>query len=134
MPFSPCVSSFAWSTHFERAAWGYETLGAPFPAAEATLEFGRCLLFSRRGEWLPKLAGRLANLATEEAASLPPGGLVTLLVWATILRQGEAEPLALVQLIRARRRARSATNPQPPHQRPEEWASWEWQRRGRFGE
>ncbi len=101
--------------HFERAAWGYETLGDPFPAAEATIELGRCLLFSRRGEWLPKLAGRLANLAKEEAASLPPGGLVTLLVWAAILRQGEAEPLALVQLIRARRRLRRAVTPQPPH-------------------
>ncbi len=101
--------------HFERAAWGYETLGDPFPAAEATLELGRCFLFSRRGEWLPKLAGRLANLAKEEAASLPPGGLVTLLVWASILRKGEAEPLALAQLIRARRRARSTVPPQPPH-------------------
>ncbi len=120
--------------HFERAALGYETLGDPFPAAEATLELGRCLLYLRRPEWLPKLAGRLANVATEEAASLPPGGLVTLLVWAAILRKGDAEPLALVQLIRARRRARSATDPQPPHQKPEEWASWEWQRRGRFGE
>ncbi len=101
--------------HFERAALGYETLGDPFPAAEATLELGRCLLFSRRGEWLPKLAGRLANLAREEAASLPPGGLVTLLVWASILRKGEAEPLALVQLIRARRRARSVPRTERPH-------------------
>ncbi len=101
--------------HFERAALGYETLGDPFPAAEATLKLGRCLLYLRRGEWLPKLAGRLANLAKEEAASLPPGGLVTLLVWAAILRQGEAEPLALAQLIRARRRARRAVTHQPPH-------------------
>ncbi len=120
--------------HFERAAYGYETLGDPIPAAEATLEFGRCLLFSRRGEWLPKLAGRLADVAIEEVASLPPGGLITLLVWAAILRKGEAEPLALVQLIRARRRLRRAANPQSPHQKPEEWASWEWQKRGRYGE
>jgi hypothetical protein len=92
--------------HFERAALGYEFSGDPQPAAEATLELGRCLLYLNHGERLPALAGRIENLAREEAASLPKGGLISMRVWAAILRRGAIEPSPFLQLIRSLRRAR----------------------------
>ena len=101
--------------HFERAAWVYEILGDPLPAAEATLELGRCFLTLRHGEWLPKLAGRIENLAREEAASLPDGGLISLRVWAVILRRGEIEPFPFLHLIRERRLLRRVPSTERPN-------------------
>ncbi|HEV7671541.1 MAG TPA: hypothetical protein VGS22_23730 [Thermoanaerobaculia bacterium] len=98
--------------HFERAALGYEFSGDPLPAAEATLELGRCLLYLKHGERLPALAGRLDNLAREEAASLPKGALISLRVWAVILRRGEIEPSPFLHLIHSRRRVRRSALPQ----------------------
>ncbi|HXU31916.1 MAG TPA: hypothetical protein VN851_15190 [Thermoanaerobaculia bacterium] len=94
--------------YFERAAVAYESIGEPLPAAEATLELGRCALYLQHGEWLPALAGRLVNLAREEAKALPEGGLITMRVWAAILRRGEIEPAPFLHLIRVRRRVRRA--------------------------
>ncbi len=100
---------------FERAAWGYEISGDALPAAEATLELGRCLLYMQYADRLPALAGRIANLATEAGASLPPGGYVSLRVWAALLRRGESAPGPLLHLIRERRRVRCAQTPRFLH-------------------
>ncbi|MEP7008893.1 MAG: hypothetical protein ABJC13_01075 [Acidobacteriota bacterium] len=103
------------AAHFERAAWAYEVAGEPLAAAEATLEVGRCLLYLNLPERLPALAGRIENLAREEAKNLPEGGLITLRVWAAILRKGAADPSPFLQLIRTRRRARRQGAPRPAH-------------------
>ena len=94
--------------YFEQAAVAYESIGEPLLAAEATLELGRCALYLNRGERLPALAGRLVNLAREEAKSLPECGLIKMRVWAAILRRGEIEPAPFLHLIRMQRRARRA--------------------------
>ncbi|MEP7011733.1 MAG: hypothetical protein ABJC13_15525 [Acidobacteriota bacterium] len=93
---------------FERAAWAYEYLNDPLAAAEATLELGRSLLYLNHGELLPALAGRIENLLKEGAESLPEGGLLSMRVWAAILRRGQIEPGPLLHLLRMRRRARRA--------------------------
>ncbi len=98
---------------FERAAWAYEYVGDPWAAAEATLELGRCLLYLRRGEMVAALAGRIDNLAKEAERPIPAGGLITLRVWAAVLRQGETEPGPFLHLIRLRRRLRQAAAPRP---------------------
>ena len=97
--------------HHEGAATISEAAGDPIPAAEATLELGRCALLCGRGELLPKLAGRLDHLASEHSASLPIGGIVGLRVWAQILRQAESKPVALFELIEDRRRERRGARP-----------------------
>ncbi len=101
------------AVHFERAAWAYEYVGDPWDAAEATLELGRCLLYLRHGELVAALAGRIENLAREAEKPLPDGGLLTLRVWASILRRGEIEPGPFLHLIRLRRRVRQAAAPRP---------------------
>ncbi len=93
---------------FERAAWAYEYLNDPLAASEATLEVGRSLLYLNHGELLPALAGRIENLAKEGAESLPEGGLLSMRVWAAILRRGQIEPGPLLHLLRMRRCARRA--------------------------
>lgn len=98
---------------FERAAWAYEIVNEPLPAAEATLELGRCLLYLGHGRLLSALAGRIENLAREADRPLPDGGLLQMRVWAAILRKGEAEPSPFLHLIRLRRRARRAGAPRP---------------------
>ncbi|HEV7669936.1 MAG TPA: hypothetical protein VGS22_15545 [Thermoanaerobaculia bacterium] len=103
---------------FERAAWAYEYLSDPLAAAEATLELGRCLLYLKHGERLPALAGRIENLAREEAASIPVGGLISLRVWAAILRRGEIEPSPFLHLIHSRRRVRRSAAPQVANPSP----------------
>ena len=105
---------------FERAAWGYEISGDALPAAEATLELGRCLLYLNHADRLPSLAGRVVNLALEAGSALPPGGYVSLRVWAEILRRGEIEFGPLLHLIRERRRVRRAEAPRFSN-------PWEWQ-------
>jgi hypothetical protein len=102
------------AVQFERAAWAYEYLGDPLAAAEAALELGRCLLYLNHGELIPALAGRIENLAKEGAAALPGGGLVTMRVWAAILRRGQIKPGPFLHLLRMLRRARRAAAPQPP--------------------
>jgi hypothetical protein len=101
------------AVQFERAAWGYEYLNDPLAAGEAALELGRCLLYLNHGELIPALAGRIENLAKEGAAALPGGGLVTMRVWAAVLRQGQVEPGPFLHLLRLRRSARRAAAPQP---------------------
>ncbi len=96
------------AVQFERAAWGYEYLSDPLDAAEATLELGRSLLYLNHGKLLPALAGRIENLAKEGAGVLPEGGLITMRVWAAILRRGEIEPGPFLHLLRMRRCARRA--------------------------
>ncbi len=100
--------------YFELAAVIFEELGEPMAAAEAALELGRCALFLKCGQLLQMLAGRLVNLAREEAASLPVGGIVALRVWAAILGRAESEPLAFFHLIQARRRIRRDASPGSP--------------------
>ncbi len=95
--------------HFELAGAMFEAVGETLRAADAVLELGRSFLFLRLGELLPALAGRLENLALEEAATLPAGGGLALRVWATILRGAEREPTPFLQLVRERRRLRSGS-------------------------
>lgn len=101
------------AAQFERAAWAYEVVNDPLAAAEATLELGRCLLYLRHGELMAALAGRIENLAKEAEKPLPDGDLLTLRVWAAILRRGEIEPGPFLHLIRLRRRARASAAPRP---------------------
>ncbi len=103
------------AAEFERAAWAYEIAGELVAAAEATLELGSCLLYLNLPERLSPLAGRIANLAAEAGALLPPGGYVSLRVWATILRRGDIEPDPLLHLIRERRRIRRTRAPRFSH-------------------
>ena len=97
--------------HFETAATISEGVGDSLPAADAALEVGRCALLCFHGELLPRLAGRLDNLASEHAASLPIGGLIGLRAWAQILRKAESKPIPLFELIDQRRRARRGASP-----------------------
>jgi hypothetical protein len=92
--------------HFETAATISEGVGDPLPAADAALEVGRCALLCGHGELLPRLAGRLDNLASEHSETLPMGGIVGLRVWAQILRRAESKPGSLFALIEDRRRER----------------------------
>ncbi len=101
------------AAEFERAAWAYEIAAEPLAAAEATLELGRCLLYLHHAGRLPALAGRIENLAREEANNLPDGGLITMRVWAAILRRAEREPCPFLHLIRTRRQARRLAAPRP---------------------
>ncbi len=96
--------------HFEGAATISEGVGDPLPAADAALEVGRCALLCGHGELLSSLAGRLDNLASEHAASLPIGGIVGLRIWAQILRRAESKPVQLFELIEGRRRERRGAN------------------------
>ena len=91
--------------YFELAGAMFETIGETLRAADAVLELGRSLLFLRLDELLPALAGRLENLAREET-SLPEDGVLSLRVWASILRRAEEDPTPLLHLVQERRRRR----------------------------
>lgn len=92
--------------YFELAGAMFEAVGEPLRAADAVLELGRSLMFLRQAELLPALAGRLENLAREEAASLPADGPLSLRVWASILRRAEGDPMSFLHLVQERRRLR----------------------------
>ncbi|HEV7667295.1 MAG TPA: hypothetical protein VGS22_02145 [Thermoanaerobaculia bacterium] len=100
--------------HFEAAATISEGVGDPLPAAEAALEFGRCALLCGYGQLLAKLAGRIVNLASEHATSLPVGGMFGLRVWAEILRKAESKPIPLFELVEGRRRERRSARLEVP--------------------
>lgn len=96
--------------HFEAAATISEGVGDPLPAADAALEVGRCALLCGQVELLDMLAGRLVNLASEHAASLPIGGIIGLRIWAVILRRAASQPTPFFELIEGRRRERRGAN------------------------
>lgn len=100
------------SANIERAAslWGQAAVlarraGDLYLATDALLELAACLVSLGRFNRLAAIAERLLEL--EALPGLPPGGSLSLRVFAFMVRNAESAILPLVLLLSERRRSRS---------------------------
>ncbi len=89
---------------FGRAASSWGAAGKVFLAADAYFELGAILLREGRGGVLAGLADRLLELLHH--SPLPSGSRLKLRIFASLMRQGAANPGAFFSLVQEQRRQR----------------------------